>query len=99
MATLTELTVGVRMSEANVRALRERTLAKARSYIALPYDEFVSERLADIIGAARRGRRRVDLFDAIIAATALVHDLAVWTQDADFEVLGELAPELNVLRA
>lgn len=34
--------------------------------------------------------------DAIIGATALVHDLVVWTQDTDFEVLVELAPDLRV---
>jgi len=33
-----------------------------------------------------------------VAATALTHDLAVWTQDADFDVLAELAPELRVVR-
>lgn len=36
--------------------------------------------------------------DAIIAATALVHDLTVWTQDGDFDVLAELAPDLRVHR-
>jgi hypothetical protein len=34
--------------------------------------------------------------DAIIAATALVHGLTVWTQDDDFDVLAELAPGLVV---
>ena len=34
--------------------------------------------------------------DAIIAATALAHDLAIWTQDDDFEVLAQLAPTLRV---
>jgi predicted nucleic acid-binding protein len=34
-----------------------------------------------------------------VAATALVHDLAVWTQDDDFEVLAQLAPGLRVHRA
>jgi predicted nucleic acid-binding protein len=34
--------------------------------------------------------------DAIIAATALAHDLAVWTQDKDFELFAELAPALRV---
>jgi predicted nucleic acid-binding protein len=34
--------------------------------------------------------------DAILAATALAHDLTVWTQDDDFEVLAELDPELRV---
>ena len=28
--------------------------------------------------------------DAIIAATALAHDLTIWTQDGNFEVLAEL---------
>jgi predicted nucleic acid-binding protein len=37
--------------------------------------------------------------DAIIAATALAHDLVVWTQDDDFDVLAELAPGLRVERA
>jgi predicted nucleic acid-binding protein len=36
--------------------------------------------------------------DAIIAATAMVHDLDVWTQDDDFDVLAELAPDLRVRR-
>ncbi len=36
--------------------------------------------------------------DAIIAATALTHDLAIWTQDDDFAVLAELMPALRVHR-
>lgn len=36
--------------------------------------------------------------DAIIAAKALAHELAVWTQDDDFAVLVELAPGLHVHR-
>jgi predicted nucleic acid-binding protein len=36
--------------------------------------------------------------DAIIAATALVHDLAVWTQDDDFAVLADLELALRVHR-
>ena len=31
-----------------------------------------------------------------IAATALAHDLTVWTQDNDFAVLAELAPRLRL---
>ena len=34
--------------------------------------------------------------DAIVAATALAHDLTIWTQDDDFEVLAELSPTLRV---
>ena len=58
----------------------------------------VAERLADLVASARAAGRRAGVMDAIIAATALVHDLAVWTQDDDFDVLAELAPELRVHR-
>jgi antitoxin (DNA-binding transcriptional repressor) of toxin-antitoxin stability system len=34
----------------------------------------------------------------IVAATALAHDLSVWTQDEDFDVLAQLAPALRVRR-
>jgi predicted nucleic acid-binding protein len=37
--------------------------------------------------------------DAIIAATALAHDLAVSTTDDDFDVRVELAPALCVERS
>jgi predicted nucleic acid-binding protein len=99
VATLTELGVGVHMAAApKLRRLRERTLAAATRFIALPYDELVAERLADLLAAARREGRRAGAMDAIIAATALVHDLDVWTQDDDFETLAEVAHELRILR-
>ena len=65
----------------------------------MPYDERVAERLADLLATARDRQRRAGAMDAIIAATALAHDLAVWTQDDDFDVLAELAPALRVERA
>lgn len=96
VATLTELIVGVRRADRALRILRETTLARARNFIALPYDEPVAERLADLLARARDARLRAGAMDAIIAATALVHGLVVWTQDEDFAVLAELAPELRV---
>lgn len=99
VATLTELGVGVRRAGGEpLRKLRETTLSRARRFIALPYDEFVAERLADLLAAARVQQRRAGAMDAIVAATALAHDLAVWTQDDDFEVLAGLAPDLRVQR-
>lgn len=99
VATLTELSVGVRRAQGRaLQELRSLTLARARRFIALPYDEPVAERLAEILTAARDTGRRAGAMDAIIAATALVHDLVVWTQDGDFETLGELAPDLRVHR-
>lgn len=47
----------------------------------------------------RAARRFVALpYDELVAATALVHDLEIWTQDQDFDVLAVLAPELRVRR-
>ena len=99
VATLTELIVGVRRSgDGPVRILREATLARARRFVALAYDERVAERLAELLAHARDQARRVGAMDAIVAATALAHDLEVWTQDDDFQVLSELATELRVRR-
>ncbi len=67
-------------------------------HVPLAYDELVADRLADLLVAARRQKRRAGAMDAIIAATALVHDLEIWTQDSGFDVLAELAPTLRVLR-
>lgn len=99
VATLTELIVGVRRAAAGpLRTLREATLTRARSFVALPYDEHVAERLADLLATAKAEGRRAGAMDAIIAATALAHDLAVWTQDDDFEMLADLLPALRVQR-
>lgn len=97
VATVTELRLGVARSRSDpIRELRERTLGVARRFIALPYDEAVAERLALLVAAARDAGRRVGLMDAIIAATALVHELTVWSLDEDFEVLAALEPELRI---
>ncbi|MGH2947254.1 MAG: PIN domain-containing protein [Solirubrobacteraceae bacterium] len=99
VATLTELGVGLRRAGGEpLRTLREATFARARRFVALPYDEPVAERLADLLAAARTSGSRAGAMDAIVAATALAHDLDVWTQDDDFDVLAELAPELRVRR-
>lgn len=97
VATLTELLLGVHQArDAALRELREATLGYARRFIALPYDAIVAERLAAMLAAARTAGRRASAMDAIIAATAVAHDLAVWTQDGDFDVLAELTPGLRI---
>lgn len=100
VATLTELIVGTRRAPAGpLRELREATLARARAFVALPYDENVAERLGELLASARASGRRAGAMDAIVAATAVTHDLRVWTQDEDFNVLAELLPALRVHRA
>jgi predicted nucleic acid-binding protein len=99
VATLTELIVGARRAaEGPLRTLREATLARARTFVALPYDELVAARLGDLLVTVRARGRRAGAMDAIIAATALAHDLFIWTQDEDFDVLAELLPALRVHR-
>lgn len=99
VATLTELILGVRRAGSGpLRTVREATLTRARSFVAIPYDELVAERLAELLAEAREQGRRAGAMDAIVAATALVHDLAVWSQDDDFDVLAQLAPDLRVHR-
>lgn len=99
VATLTELGVGLRRAtDEPLRHLRATTFARAQRFVALPFDEPVADRLADLLTSARLGRRRAGAMDAIIAATALAHGLTVWTQDNDFEVLAGLAPGLQVHR-
>jgi predicted nucleic acid-binding protein len=99
VATVTELIVGARRAHGGpLRTLRETTLERARRFIALSYDEAVAERLGELLAGARSAGRRAGAMDAIIAATAIVHDLTVWTQDDDFEVLSDLLPALRVRR-
>ena len=97
VATLTELIAGTRRApEGPLRTLRMATLGRARSFIPLSYDEAVAERLGELLATARSTGRRAGAMDAIIAATAVVHDLTVWTRDGDFEVLAGLLPGLLV---
>jgi predicted nucleic acid-binding protein len=98
VATVTELLFGVRRAKtAALHRVRLATVDAARRFVALPYDEAVAEPLAELLARARDERRRAGAMDAIIAATALAHGLAVWTQDDDFDVLAELVPELRVV--
>ncbi len=97
VATLTELILGVRRAaEGGDRGLRQATLDRARTFVALPYDELVAERVADLAAAALGQSRHARVMESIIAATALVHGLAVWTQDDGFDVLNELEPALRI---
>ncbi len=99
VATLTELAIRVRTAaDPKLRQLRQATLGSALRFIPLPYDELVAERLAELVAVTRDQRRRAGAMDAIIAATALVHDLDVWAQDDDFDVLAQLVPDLRVRR-
>jgi len=96
VVTLAELTLGVHLATAeDVRARRLATVNAVRSaYVALPIDENVAAAFAELVAGARRIGRRLKVQDAWIAATARAHEVAVCTQDADFDDL----PGLVVVR-
>jgi predicted nucleic acid-binding protein len=96
VVTLAELELGVHMADReHTRARRLRTLGSARAtYAALPIDEDVASAFAELVAAARRVGRRPKVQDVWIAATARAHEVAVYTQDADFDGL----PGIDVIR-
>jgi predicted nucleic acid-binding protein len=86
VVTLAELEVGVLVAhEDDVRAQRLSTLVMARERAAaLPIDQRVASAYAQLAATALRAGRRPRIHDTWIAATAAVHEAAVWTQDDDF---------------
>jgi predicted nucleic acid-binding protein len=87
VVTLSELRHGVLAADDHAtRALRLRTLDAARALAApLVIDELVGDELARLRVALRASGRAMKVMDAWIAATAMAHDAAVCTQDADFD--------------
>ena len=84
--TLAELRIGVLVArDSSVRAQRMRTVTEVEALAALPVDDDVAREFAEIVAEARQQRRRPKILDSLIAATARVLDVPVYTQDADFE--------------
>lgn len=89
VVTLAELALGVHLATSElIRGRRLRTLQAADAgYVALGVDGRVASAFAEIVAVARREGRRPKVQDAWIAATARAHDVAVYTQDSDFDEL------------
>lgn len=97
--TLTELELGVLAADTADRARRLRTFADVRASVdPLALDERVASQLAELLARLRAAGRRPTVFDTIIAATALRHDLPIYTQDADFDAIAQAQPALDVRR-
>lgn len=92
VVTLAELHIGVLLAdEPRVRAQRMRSLSEVeRAFDSLPVDKDVARNFAMIVADARRRGRKPKIMDAWIAATAVTHDLPVYTQDVDFDDLAEV---------
>ncbi len=86
VVTLAELEVGVLVADdADTRATRLGTLVAVRERAeGLEADSAVASMYARLAAAALGAGRRPRVHDTWIAATAAVHDAAVWTQDEDF---------------
>ncbi len=100
VVTIGELQLGVlATADASARARRADTLALARAADPIPIGEAVMVACARLVSECRRAgvHRTVKLTDALIAATAIEHGLAVVTQDEDYSLVARACPELQVL--
>jgi predicted nucleic acid-binding protein len=84
--TLTELHLGVLMAQGSaVRGRRLRTLTMVQNaFEPLPIDSEVARTFAELVAEARRHGTRPKIMDTWIAATAVAHDIPVYTQDEGF---------------
>jgi predicted nucleic acid-binding protein len=95
VVTLADLTVGVLVADDDDRSARVATLSAVEStWDPLPIDAEVGRQFARIVVALRAGGRRVPILDALVAATAIVEQIPVVTQDTDYEAI----PGVEVIR-
>ena len=88
VVTIAELTVGVLMASDADRPARVATLSAVEStWDPLPVDAEVARQFARIVAALRTDGRRIPILDALIAATALVEQIPVVTQDQDYDAI------------
>lgn len=97
VVSIVELEVGVLVTpDAVTRALRLRTLTEIRALsAALPIDERTASAYAQLAANVLIDGRKPRIHDTWIAATALVNNAEVWTQDADFS---DFAQAVDVVR-
>ncbi len=98
VVTVAELTAGVLAAsgtDATVRRLA--TLDKVGQFAALPIDLDVAAQWARLRSHLATQARRVGPNDLWIAATAVVHGVPLFTQDADFDPLDGVSG-LSVVR-
>lgn len=96
VVTVAELRLGVLAAQDGpTRARRMGTLFAAEALDPLPVDDRVARAWAALRLSLRDAGRRMPINDSWIAATAIAHDLAVASQDDDYDDV----PGLRVLRA
>jgi predicted nucleic acid-binding protein len=95
VVTLAALTVGVLIANDDDRSARLATLSAVEStWDPSPINAEVAREFARVVAELHAGGRRVPVLDALVAATAIVEQIPVVTQDGDYEAL----PGLEVIR-
>ena len=88
VVTIAELTVGVLVASDADRPARVATLSAVEStWDPLPVDAEVARQFARIVAALRTDGRRIPILDTLVAATALVEQIPVVTQDQDYDAI------------
>ncbi len=101
VVTIGELQLGaLSAADAVTRTRRADTLALARTADPIPVSEAIMVGWARLVADCRAAgiHRMVKLTDALIAATAVEHGLAVVTQDDDYDRIAAAHPDLQVIR-
>ncbi len=95
--SIAELELGVLVArEAHARAQRLHTLTDVKALgAAISIDERTGSAYARLAATGLAAGRKPRIHDTWIAATALVNDAEVWTQDDDFS---EFASAVTVVR-
>jgi predicted nucleic acid-binding protein len=95
VVTVGELRLGVLAAhDGATRARRLETVSAAAALDPLPVDEAVAHAWATLRLALRDEGKRMPINDSWIAATAIANDLAVASQDGDYDDI----PGLRVIR-
>lgn len=97
VVSIAELQLGVLVARTpEVRALRLRTLTQLGALgAALLIDERTAAAYAELAAGVIAAGRKPRIHDTWIAATAVVHDAELWTQDEDFS---DFAGAVRVVR-
>jgi predicted nucleic acid-binding protein len=96
VVSIAELEMGVLVArDGETRGRRLRTLTEVRALVgALPIDERTASAYAQLAASVLSSGRKPRIHDTWIAATALVNDAQVWSEDTDFS---DFAPAVTVV--
>jgi hypothetical protein len=97
VVSIAELELGVLVARGpSTRAQRLRTLTRVRALgSAIPIDDRTASAYAELAASQLAAGRKPRIHDTWIAATAVVNEAEVWTQDTDFS---DFADAVTVVR-